>query len=154
MNKKHLLILLALAVAPVLAAVPAMATTGTGVSATILARGVTVDRPDTRGDVPYGVAVQKLTIAPGGSTGWHTHLGRAVTIVKSGTLTVYGTTSRHCEGRAYQAGQVYVDQGYGRVQLGRNESRFKALQLVVTYLAVPLEGRMRTGARAPFACSL
>jgi quercetin dioxygenase-like cupin family protein len=96
--------------------------------------------------------VQKITIAPGGSTGWHTHPGSAVAIVKSGVLTVYDATSRHCEGRAYTAGQVYLDPGYGHVHVARNESRIKPLELVVTYLDVPLEGGVRIDAEAPYAC--
>ena len=152
MKKTHL-ILVALAVVPVLAVVPAMATTGSGASATILARGVAVDRVVTRGDAPYDAVVQKITIAPGGSTGWHTHPGSAVAIVESGVLTVYDATSRHCEGRAYTAGQVYLDPGYGHVHVGRNESRIKPLELVVTYLDVPLEGGVRIDAEAPYICS-
>jgi quercetin dioxygenase-like cupin family protein len=152
MNRKNV-ILLALALAPVLAAVPAMATTGSGTSATILARGVAVDKIVTRGDAPLGAIVQKIAIAPGGTTGWHTHPGSAVAIVRSGTLTIYDATNRHCEGRTYRAGQVYVEPGYGHAHVGRNESRTKALELVVTYLGVPLGGGVRIDADAPYACS-
>ena len=36
------------------------------------------------------IVVQTLTLAPGGSTGWHAHPGDVFFIVKSGTLTTYG----------------------------------------------------------------
>jgi len=63
------------------------ATPGTGVSDTILAKGTSPNGivVGSRGNTE--VAVREITIAPGGSTGWHYHEGALIAVVKSGTLT-------------------------------------------------------------------
>jgi len=33
--------------------------------------------------------VQQITFAPGGQSGWHTHPGPVIVLVKSGTFTLY-----------------------------------------------------------------
>src|SRR5215469_17783903 len=38
---------------------------------------------------PTDTVVMTTTIAPGGSTGWHSHPGPAFIVVTQGTLTVY-----------------------------------------------------------------
>jgi quercetin dioxygenase-like cupin family protein len=50
-------------------------------------------------------------IAPGGTTGWHTHAGPSVIIVKSGTVTNYRAEARRCAGVDYPAGSAFVDAG-------------------------------------------
>ena len=77
---------------------------------------------------PSDVIVQQVTIAPGGSTGWHSHPGPAVVIVKSGSLTLYDGDDRRCIGTTYSAnpatpavGKVFIDEGRGHVHIGRNE---------------------------------
>jgi uncharacterized RmlC-like cupin family protein len=149
-NRKHL-ILLAIAALPLIA-VPALATPGSGASSTILARGLAVEKVKTHGNAPFDVVVQQLTIAPGGQTGWHTHPGNAVAVIKSGTLTVYDGDDRSCTGKAYTAGQVYRDPGYGHVHIGRNESSTTPLEIVVVYLDVPIAGGFRIDAEAPGNC--
>lgn len=151
MTRKHL-ILIAFALLPVIA-VPALATPGSGASSTILARGLAVEKIKTSGNEPYDVVVQDLTIAPGGQTGWHTHPGNAVAVVKSGTLTIYDAKDGSCTGKAYTAGQVYRDPGYGHVHIGRNESSTTPLQLVVAYLDVPIAGAFRIDAPDPGNCT-
>ena len=151
MSRKHL-ILFAFALLP-LVAVPAFATPGSGASSTILARGLAVEKVKTAGNEPYDVVVQDLTIAPGGQTGWHTHPGNAVAVVKSGTLTIYDAKDSSCTGKAYTAGQVYRDPGYGHVHIGRNESSTAPLQLVVAYLDVPIAGAFRIDAADPGNCT-
>jgi quercetin dioxygenase-like cupin family protein len=37
---------------------------------------------------PSEVVAQQITLAPGGHTGWHTHPGPAVLVVKSGAMTL------------------------------------------------------------------
>jgi hypothetical protein len=151
MKRQHL-ILIAFALLP-LVAVPALATPGSGASSSILARGLAVEKVKTAGNEPYDVVVQDLTIAPGGQTGWHTHPGNAVAVVKSGTLTIYDAKDRTCTGKAYTAGQVYRDPGYGHVHVGRNESQTAPLQLVVAYLDVPIAGAFRIDTPDPGNCT-
>ena len=50
-------------------------------------------------------------IAPGGTTGWHTHPGPSLVIVKSGTVTNYRAEAGHCAGVNYPTGTAFVDGG-------------------------------------------
>jgi quercetin dioxygenase-like cupin family protein len=81
-----------------------------GVEAVVLSK-------QTVGGKDYIVA--DLTIAPYGSTGWHTHLGQIYGVVKSGTLTHY---SANCEQDGiYTAGDPITDPtGAEHVHLARN----------------------------------
>ncbi len=63
------------------------ATPGTGVSGTILAKGTSPNGIVVSSREKTDVAVLEITIAPGGSTGWHYHDGQVIAVVKSGTLT-------------------------------------------------------------------
>lgn len=151
MNRKRVALLVAASLA--LITVPADATPGSGVSSTIVARGEATDKVKTRGNQPYDVVVQHISIAPGGHTGWHTHPGVAVAVVTSGTLTIYDSDDRTCTGRDYGAGEVYLDPGYGHVHLGRNESETTPLEITVTYLDVPTGAGIREDAADPGNCS-
>lgn len=151
MNKKTVAVIAAGAM--VALALPASATPGSGVSGTVVARGTAVEKVKTRGNAPYDVVVQNLTIAPGGHTGWHTHPGIAVAVIKAGTLTIYDGDDASCIGHSYSAGEVYVDPGYGHIHLGRNESSTVALEIAVTYLDVPLNEGVRIDADDPGTCT-
>jgi quercetin dioxygenase-like cupin family protein len=130
----------------------ALGTAGSGViSATVVATGTAQDKIKTRGNQPYDVVVQNVTIAAGGYTGWHTHPGMAVVVVKSGTLTIYHGDDRTCTPHVFTAGQVFIDQGYGSVHIGRNEGA-TPLELWTTYLDVPVGGAFRIDMPAPGNC--
>jgi quercetin dioxygenase-like cupin family protein len=76
--------------------------------------------------------VSDITIAPGGSTGWHTHAGEIYGIVESGVLTHYASDC-HRDG-VYGAGTPITDPtGADHVHLGRNEGT-TPLVLRVTYI--------------------
>jgi quercetin dioxygenase-like cupin family protein len=120
----------------------AFATPGVGATGTTLGRGEAFEKVKTRGNQPYDVVVQQLTIAPGGHTGWHTHPGIAVAVVTAGELTIYDGDDASCTAQVYGAGDVYVDHGYGHVHIGRNEGAV-ALEIVVTYLDVDPGGPVR-----------
>ena len=128
-----------------------LATTGLGVTATVVARGTADDKIKTRGNQPYDVVVQNISIAAGGYTGWHTHPGQAVVVVKSGTLTIYHGDDRTCTPHVFTAGQVFIDAGYGDVHIGRNEGT-TTLELATTYLDVPVGGAFRIDMPAPGNC--
>ena len=131
----------------------AIATPGSGASATTLARGLATEKVMTRGNQPYDAVVQQIVIAPGGHTGWHTHPGSAIAVVKAGTLTIYDADDPSCTGRAFDAGDTYIDPGYGHVHLGRNEGSVP-LEIYVTYVDVPAGGGpVRIDAPDPGTCS-
>jgi len=139
---KNRIILVAFAFALVGAALVtgiAVATPGSGASGTILARGLATEKVKVHGNQPYDAVVQEITIAPGGHTGWHTHPGNALAVIKSGTLTIYEGDDRSCTARTYSAGDTYVDPGYGHVHIGRNEGTVP-LEILVTYIDVPAGG--------------
>jgi len=56
----------------------ASATPGTGVSGTILAKGTSPNGIVVSSREKTDVAVLEITIAPGGSTGWHYHDGQVI----------------------------------------------------------------------------
>jgi hypothetical protein len=58
-------------------------------------------------------AMQQIVIAPGGQTGWHTHPGPAVVLIKSGQMSFYDSDDPTCTVRTYSAGQAFVDSGQG-----------------------------------------
>jgi quercetin dioxygenase-like cupin family protein len=60
----------------------ATATPGTGTTATDLAKGTSRDGLDVRTEGPTDVTFRKITIDPGGSTGWHYHPGKVLAVVK------------------------------------------------------------------------
>ncbi len=152
MSKKRYLSILA-AAAAALIALPAAATPGSGASSTIVARGAATEKVKSHSNQPYDVVVQQITIAPGGHTGWHTHPGNAVAVIKSGTLTIYDGDDPSCSGRDYTAGQVYLDPGRGHVHFGRNLNVTAPVEIVVTYLDVPLGGGVRQDAPNPGNCA-
>jgi quercetin dioxygenase-like cupin family protein len=92
-------------------------------------------------------AVQQVTIAPRGATGWHTHAGPAIVLVKSGEFTLYD--GRGCKGATFKAGQSFVDKGFGHVHIGRNEGSSN-VELYVVYIT-PAGGPLRIDAARPAA---
>ena len=111
---------------------------------------------DTRLDLqttqPVDVLVLEITVPPGGSSGWHSHIGPAVLIVKSGEFTVYDASDPTCTGRAYTAGQSFVDPGRGYVHIGRNESGTETAELQAMQFEAPIGGSPRIDAPAPGNC--
>lgn len=79
------------------------------------------------------VVLQKLTIQPGGSTGWHWHPGVVVLTVESGTMTrVTKVNRRGCTVETFQAGTSFIKQGTN-VLNGYNRGSVP-LVLWVTYI--------------------
>jgi len=95
--------------------------------------------------------MQQIVIAPGGSTGWHSHPGPAVALVKAGELTLYSSEDPTCTGRTYTSGQAFVDSGQDHVHIARNLSQSPA-EVWVTYFDVPPGGPFRIDAADPGIC--
>lgn len=128
---------------------PSQATPPTGVVGTPLVRGSFTDDvevkfkisfPDSRSLVSNAkdasqVAFQNFSFSPGGDTGWHSHPGPVVVLVKTGALTYY-QGSGPCVGRVYAAGTAFVDSGDGRAHIARNESG-ETVETSVVYFGVP-----------------
>lgn len=88
----------------------ASATPGVGVEVETLSQA-TVDGQD--------YVTKQITIAPGGSTGWHWHPGRVFGVIREGTLT--HDMANCTEDGSYPAGSP-VTEGTGpdNVHIGRN----------------------------------
>jgi hypothetical protein len=96
--------------------------------------------------------MQQIIIGPGGSTGWHSHPGPAVVLIKSGELTVYSSDDPTCTGRTYSAGQAFIEHGQGLVQFAGNLSPSQNVEVWVTYFDVPPGGPFRIDAANPGNC--
>jgi quercetin dioxygenase-like cupin family protein len=75
------------------------------------------------------VAIVKVVIDPGGSTGWHHHPGVVLVSVKSGAVSEY---HHDCHKTVYKAAKGFVE-GNGEVHVARNEGNVDAV-LYATFL--------------------
>jgi hypothetical protein len=80
------------------------------------------------------VIVARLTIAEGGSAGWHRHPGTAIINVVSGTFGVIEETD--CVLRTYTAGDAAFHRGQGILDVGFNAGQGEVVAYV-TFLGVP-----------------
>ncbi len=131
-------------------AVAAVLTPGSGVlSGTVFARASFADPTDIKFKVKgqgqqvtlvnnaRETVMQQIVIAPGGHTGWHSHPGPVVVLIKSGQMSFYDSDDPTCTERLYSAGDAFVDSGQGHVHIARNESATDNLELWATYFDVP-----------------
>jgi quercetin dioxygenase-like cupin family protein len=102
-----------------LSAGTALATAPSGETVTPLARGALVKPANANVKVAGGrvkvqtkgaldVLMLQLTLAPGGSGGWHKHAGPAFTVVKQGTLTIFDAK---CKRHDIPAGGAFFNPG-------------------------------------------
>lgn len=103
-----------------------------------------IDVPD-----PSDIAVTKITIPAGGSTGWHTHPGPVLATVHTGALTIINAGD--CLPRVYRAGQAFVDPGHGNVHVGRNHTDDETI-VYATFLEVPPDGKATVSVDDPGTC--
>jgi quercetin dioxygenase-like cupin family protein len=124
---------------------PASASPGAGVTARIVAQGSTNDRVHVEANGATELVYQRVTIQPGGVTGWHYHPGPVLAVVESGTLTHYDD---HCRAETYTTGEAFEeDPGPGHVHMGANLGDGPVV-LDVTYV-VPAGGPLRVEAQPP-----
>ncbi len=141
------------AVIMLFAGVAALATPPTDFVPEPLARG-SLGQLDAQGDgveVRSGntnadVAVSKVTIGPGGSSGWHHHPGVVMVSVASGTVTEY---DEDCNPTVIPEGQGFVES-HDEVHLVRNEGSVPAV-LYATFVS-PTGTPLRIDAPQPQNC--
>ena len=95
---------------------------------------------------------QQVVIEPGGYTGWHSHPGPVLVLVKHGELSFYDGEDPTCTARIYKAGQAFIDRGQGHIHIGRNEGS-ENLELWSAYLDVPPGEAFRIDVPAPGTCA-
>ena len=135
---------------------------------TILARGTFAETTDVKIKSTLGgesrvinvkdsqeVIVQEVTIAPGAQTGWQSHHGPVVVVVKAGTMTLYQHDDPACEGETFTAGEVFVDPGQGNVHNARNEGSLPTdgVILYATYFDVPAGAGPAIPGTSPGTCA-
>jgi len=123
MRKIHRLALCASLVVGIVTATPAIAsaTPSSGVTA------VTIE-DHVIGGTDY--VLKKITIAPGGTTGWHYHPGPVYAVVEQGTLT-HNHSDCSVDG-VYGPGDLISEQaGPGNVHIGRNLGTTPVVLLVL-----------------------
>ena len=96
------------------------------------------------------IVVANIVVTPGGNSGWHSHPGPAMVIVKTGTLTLYHGADRSCSPTPHPAGTSFVEQG-GMVHIARNEGAVDAT-MTATYF-VPTGAPQRIDEAAPGNCA-
>jgi quercetin dioxygenase-like cupin family protein len=96
------------------------------------------------------VAVANIGIEAGGSSGWHSHPGPVLVVVKSGTITFYRADNPGCAADVYGPGTSFTEQG-GLVANATNHGAEPVVG-VATFLA-PRLAALRIDAPKPDNCS-
>jgi quercetin dioxygenase-like cupin family protein len=91
--------------------------------------------------------IGQYTFGPHSSTGWHSHPGKTLVVVQSGTFTVYHD---NCHAMTYGPGESFVELP-SSVHVGRNETD-SSVQLGVVYFDVPIGGSPRIDQPQPEGC--
>ena len=93
--------------------------------------------------------VAQYTFGPNSSTGWHSHPGKTLVTVQSGTFTVYHDD---CHAHTYGPGDAVVELP-SSVHVGRNETS-GTVQLGVVFFGVPVGGSPRIDQPQPAGCDV
>ncbi len=117
-----------------------------------LARGTDTSVGTIPLQVGADVAMAQITVDPGGSSGWHSHPGGAIVVVKTGTLTVYQSVGNQCGVTTYGAGQAFIGRA-GEVDEVFNTGAVPYV-LFVTFPRVPQGVSARTDGPDPGTCSV
>ena len=91
--------------------------------------------------------VGQYTFGPHSSTGWHSHPGKTLVVVQSGTFTVYHDD---CHAMTYGPGSSFVELP-SSIHVGRNETDSNVV-LGVVYFDVPIGGAFRIDQPQPAGC--
>lgn len=92
---------------------------------------VNADRIKFQTKDPVDVSVLTLTVAPGGTTGWHSHPGLGVIAVTEGTGRLQFAD---CSSKKYSEGEAFVEDGDDRPTAFRNETSSPVV-LTVSFIA-------------------
>ena len=115
-----------------------------------LARGTNLSNGTIPLQVGNDVAMAQITVQPGGSSGWHSHPGGAIVVVKEGTLTVHRSIGSQCQIETYSAGQAFIERP-GEVDQVVNTGTVPYV-LFVTFPHVPQGESPRTDVPDPGTC--
>ena len=131
-------------------AVPGAATPPAGFTSELLSRGTYMSHGTLPLEQGADIVVLRITVAPGGSSGWHSHPGGAIVVVKQGKLTLYTSVGNHCDVITYTQGQSFVERP-GEVNDAVNKGSINYI-IVATFPGVPLGGSPRIDEPNPGTC--
>jgi quercetin dioxygenase-like cupin family protein len=97
------------------------------------------------------VELDKLTIRPGGDSGWHSHYGPLLLVVTKGTLTNYVVVRGRCTKSQLKAGKSFLEPA-NTPHLARNEGSTTAVFYAVNHYPKGKGGG--TDANPPAACDV
>jgi quercetin dioxygenase-like cupin family protein len=98
---------------------------------------------------PTDFIIQNVQLAPGGYSGWHSHLGPVVLTVKQGTATMYRVEHGQCLRFDYPAGTAFVEPvGPHALQ---NESATEVLEAFNAHI-IPAGAPQRVDEPDPGVC--
>ncbi|MEO8476917.1 MAG: cupin domain-containing protein [Actinomycetota bacterium] len=131
--------------------VVAVATPSTGTVTPVII-GVGSRPAAMRFNAPGGTntIVADFTVGPNSSTGWHSHPGKTLVTVQSGTFKVYHADD--CRARTYHPGDAFVELP-SSVHVGRNETS-GTVKLGVVFFNVPIGGSPRIDQPQPNGCDV
>jgi hypothetical protein len=152
--------LLLAAMSAVYATATALATPSTGLTTTILSKSLFDEIDINAHTIPASLWQAKLKtkgqtdvyvvdnkIAPGLTTGWHSHPGPSLILVVAGTVTNYEGDDPTCTPHVYTQGQGFVDHGGDHVHIIRNEGPVEARTMTVQL--IPAGAGPPTGGPGP-----
>ena len=130
--------------------VPALATPPSGLVNTLLGRGTDASDGTLPIQVGTDIVMAQITVDPGGSSGWHSHPGGAIIVVKQGTAIVYRSLGSQCQSTTYGAGDAFIERP-GEVDDVLNAGTAPYV-LYVTFPRVPPGGSARIDEPDPGTC--
>jgi|ERR1700694_658167 len=153
-------------------AIPGAATPSVGFSSTILARGTEMSHASLAIKRGLDIVVAQITLAPDGSSGWHSHPGGAIATILQGEVTFYSSVGKrdqqgqsqsneegggrhpHCVITRYTPGQSFVELP-GEVGFAKNTGSIPTI-IVATFPNVPVGvvGAQRIDQPNPGTCGI
>ncbi len=79
------------------------------------------------------IGVDRLTVAPGGQSGWHSHTGPVFVTVTVGSIVRYDGSDSLCPMTTYRVGHTFVEQP-NLVHLIRNASETEPAEFVAVQM--------------------
>jgi quercetin dioxygenase-like cupin family protein len=128
----------------------ALATPPSGLVNILLARGTDASPGTLPIQMGTDVVIAQITVDPGGSSGWHSHPGGAIIVVKQGAPTVYRAIGSQCQSTTYGAGDAFIERP-GEVDDVLNAGTAPYV-LYVTFPRVPPGGSARIDEPDPGTC--
>jgi quercetin dioxygenase-like cupin family protein len=150
MRRKKAIGIALVAVSLVTMAGVAMATLSSGVTVEPIGVGTIGRQFKIAQGNDYGVVIARYTIAPGGTTGWHSHPGKAVVAIQSGELTLYRDVDGRCKTKTVGPGEGFVEIP-SVTHMARNEGSTPLVFGAVLF-RIPASGVTRIDQPDPGVC--